>query len=361
MMDTTNATIASTTVQRERGADVGGIRDTHYTLRNAQDMRVVISDRGATLLSWFAPDRYGRVADVLLGHADPASYLTNPHYFGATVGRWANRIAHGRFSLDGADYVVDRNDGANHLHGGDTGFHQALWQDGETDEGICLTLESPDGDGGYPGNLHVQLRYRLDDDGALRIDYQAVCDAPTPLSMTAHPYFNLNGGSAGIGDHLLRIAADRYLPVDAGLIPVAGGPVPVAGSAFDFRAAAPIGPRLDWPDPQLALAGGFDHCYCLDPSPQGAKTLREVAWVSDPGSGRRLTVSTTEAALQFYSGNFLQGVAGKGGRVHAIHDGFCLEAEAWPDQINGPDFEAVVLRPGQVYRQTTIYRLGVEK
>jgi len=331
-----------------------------YTLRNAHDMRVTISDRGATLISWWAPDRYGRVADVLLGHPDAAGYAGNAQYFGATVGRWANRIAAGRFSLDGADYLLDRNDGANHLHGGDTGFHQALWTAHPGDDGsLRFTLDSPDGDGGYPGNLQVEVVYRLGDDGALRIDYQAVCDAPTPVNLTSHGYFNLNGGSADIGDHQLFIDADHYLPVDAGLIPV--GVAAVAGSAFDFRAPAPIGPRLVWPEPQLAQAGGFDHCYCLRPAAQGGdKVLREVARVYDPGSGRQLAVATTEAGLQFYSGNFLAGVPGRDGLPYAKHDGFCLEAEAWPNQINGPDAAAVVLRPGQVYRQTTIYTLALK-
>lgn len=340
------------TLSISRGtADTG---ESVFTLRNARDMRVTISARGATMLSWLAPDRYGNVADVLLGYPDAAGYQDNGScYFGAIVGRWANRIAGARFSVDGADYVVDRNNGSNHLHGGDSGFHQALWEARSDEQGLHFRLDSADGDGGYPGNLQVQMSYRLDDDGALVLDYQAITDAPTPVNLTAHPYFNLNGGSADIGDHLLAIDADYYLPVDAGLIPV--GKAPVAGSAFDFRQAAPIGPRLGWPEPQLALAGGFDHCYCLQANPQHG--LRDVASVYDPGSGRRLTVATTETGLQFYSGNFLAGVRGRGAAPYAIHDGFCLEAQAYPNQINGPDAEAVILRPGQVYRQTTVYRL----
>jgi aldose 1-epimerase len=328
-----------------------------YTLRNVHDMRVTISPRGATLWSWTAPDRYGRVADVLLGCADADGYRATGAYFGAIVGRWANRIAGGRFALDGADYLVDRNNGVNHLHGGDTGFHQALWQasiDGDG-QGLLMTLESADGDGGYPGNLRVTLHYRLDDDGALTLDYDAEADAPTPLNLTAHPYFNLNGGAADIGDHLLWIDADAYLPVDAGLIPLPAGPAPVAGSAFDFRQPAPIGTRLVWPEPQLALAGGFDHCFCLRPAAV-AGALREVARVVDPGTGRQLTVATTEPGLQFYSGNYLEGEAGRNG-PYGRHAGFCLEAQAYPNQINGPDAEAVILRPGQRYQQTTVYRL----
>jgi aldose 1-epimerase len=344
-----------------------------YTLRNAHDMRVTISARGATLISWWSPDRYGRVADVLLGYPDSTDYADNSNcYFGAIVGRWANRIANGRFSLDGADFVVDRNNGANHLHGGDTGFHQALWQGRIEGDALRLTLESPDGDGGYPGNLQAEVCYRLDDDGALSIDYTATSDAPTPINLTSHGYFNLNGGSADIGDHLLTIEADAYLKTDAGLIPT--GVVPVAGTAFDFRQPAPIGPRLGWPDPQIALAGGFDHCFCLrEAADAGAvpkssigapgsatRPLREVARVYDPGTGRQLTVATTETGLQFYSGNFLAGVKGRGAAPYAVHSGFCLETQAWPNQVNGPDAEAVILRPGKVYRQSTVYRLAVQ-
>lgn len=326
-----------------------------YTLRNAAGMRVTISALGGTLRSWHAPDRYGKLADVLLGFPDEQGYAANAPYFGALLGRCANRIASAAFTLDGRRYQLERNDGAHHLHGGHVGLHLERWQAEPDDGGLLLRHLSPDGAGGYPGNLDVRVRYRLDDDGSLNIAYTAGTDAPTPVSLTSHGYFNLNGGVAGIGDHLLRIAADHYLPVDGALIPF-GQPAPVAGSAFDFRHAAPIGARLGWPEPQLAPHGGFDHCYCLGV----AGVLREVAWVVDPASGRELTVSTTEPGLQFYSGNFLAGVPGKAGRPYSIHDGFCLEAQAYPNQINGPAMAAVVLRPGQLYRQTTVYRIGVQ-
>lgn len=329
--------------------------DAHlHTLRNAHDMRVTISEHGAALVSWWAPDRYGRVADVLLGYADPDAYASNTAYFGAVVGRWANRIGGARFALDGTEYLLDRNDGSNHLHGGSAGFHRAHWRAQADHDSVRLRLTSAAGDAGFPGNVQVEVCYRLHDDGRLVIDYEASADAPTPLNLTLHPYFNLNGGSGGIGDHLLTIDADYYLKIDEHLIPVERAAV--AGSAFDFRQPAPIGPRLAWPDPQLALAGGFDHCYCL----QGDGSLRTVARVCDPGSGRRLSVATTEAGLQFYSGNFLGGVPGRNPRPYAMHDGFCLEAQAYPNQINGPDFEAVVLRPGQVYRQSTVYKLDLQ-
>ena len=334
--------------------------DTLYTLQNAQDMRITISNRGATLISWFAPDRYGRMADILLGYPNAQAYVGNKEYFGALVGRWANRIAGGRFALDGADYLVDRNEAGNHLHGGDSGFHLARWQARPEADGLRLTLTSPEGEAGFPGNLQVEVLYRLDDQGSLSIDYQAITDAPTPVNLTSHGYFNLNGSSSGIGDHLLTIDADHFLKIDKQLIPT--DPAEVAGSAFDFRQPAPIGPRLSWPDAQIALAGGFDHCYCLDwKEGEERGSLRQVANVYDPGSGRELSVATTETGLQFYSGNFLGGVQGRGAVPYATHDGFCLEAQAYPNQVNGPDAEAVILRPGQVYRQTTVYSLGVRR
>ncbi len=335
-----------------------------YTLRNHGGMRVAISNLGASMIHWWAPDRYGREADVLLGFARVEDYRHNPAYFGAIVGRWGNRIAGGRFTLDGQACQVDRNEGENHLHGGAEGFHRQLWQAQPDPEGLRMMLVSPHGQAGFPGNVMASVLYRLDEDGQLRIDYTATTDAPTPVNLTSHAYFNLNGGTCDIRDHVISIDADAYLQIDASLIPQQQAEV--AGSAFDFRQPAPIGPRLDWPDPQLKLAGGFDHCYCLHTESEPvagegrvAQPLREVATVYDPGSGRELRVSTTEAGLQFYSGNFLAGVQGRGPQAYAIHDGFCLEAQAYPDQVNTPHQEAVILRPGQVYRQTTVYRLGV--
>ncbi|KAF1023996.1 MAG: Aldose 1-epimerase [Paracidovorax wautersii] len=329
-----------------------------FALRNAREMTVLVSPLGGTLRAWLAPDRYGRIADVLLGHAQRATWHGgNPHYFGALVGRWANRIAEGRFELDGAVFRVDRNEGSNLLHGGDDGFHQRVWDariDGDT---LVLALTSPEGEGGFPGTVEVEVRYRLDDDGRLAIDYQARSDAATPINLTSHPYFNLGGDGRDIGDHLLRIDAEQVLHIDERLIPTVTADV--AGSAFDFRHPAPIGARLSWLEPQLALAGGFDHCYVLR---GGRGALREVAWLHDPASGRSLTVETTEAGLQFYSGNNLGGVAGSHGTYRA-NAGLCLEAQDFPNQINSPDpalAQAVVLRPGTLYHQQTCYRLSVD-
>jgi aldose 1-epimerase len=330
--------------------------DKLFTLRNAADMRVTISERGASLVSWWAPDRYGRQADVLLGYADAAGYLDNKVFFGSVIGRWANRIAKGQYVLDGQPMQADVNDRGNHLHGGPQGFHTVRWQGEETPEGVSMRLSSPAGHGGFPGNVDVRVRFHLGDDGGLAINYEARSDAPTPINLTAHPYFNLNGGTADVGDHMLQVDADHYLETDAGGIPV--NMAAVSGTAFDFRRPAPIGPRLRWPDAQIRIAGGFDHCYCIRGRTDGrAGELREVARVFDPGSGRCLQVSTTEAGLQFYSGNHLQGVRGRGLRPYVRHDGFCLEANAFPDQINGEYAAAVILRPGETYRQTTVYRM----
>ena len=280
--------------------------DQLFTLRNTQEMCVTISERGAALVSWTAPDRYGKAADVLLGYPDPSSYAENKVYFGAVIGRWANRIAQGRFLLDGAPVQTVVNDRGNHLHGGEHGFHHARWEGYEDDGKVSLRLISPDGDAGFPGNVEVQVHYTLDDDGKLTIEYEAESDAPTPINLTSHPYFNLNGGVADVGDHMLQIDADFYLETDRGGIPV--GVAAVGGTPFDFRQPAAIGPRLAWLDPQLKRAGGFNHCYFMRAHSKGrAGLLREVARAVDPGSGRQLLVSTTEPAVQFSSGPALDG------------------------------------------------------
>lgn len=331
-----------------------------FTLRNAHGMKVAISDLGATLVSWHAPDRAGVLGDILLGHDTPADYVAATTYMGGLIGRWANRIADARFTLDGIEYTLDRNEGANLLHGGTVGFHRALWDVSEDNGALLMRLESPEGDAGFPGNVTTQVRYSLDDDGTLTIAYEAITDAATPLNLTSHPYFNLTGRpGADIRGHVLSIDADRFFEVDAAMIPCKLAEV--AGNAFDFRQSAPIGARLDWPHAQLARAGGFDHCYVLrdmcDTADENA--CRRVASVYDPGSGRELSVETDQWGLQFYTGNYLQGVHGRRGIVYARHAGLCLEAGAFPDQIHMPEATQTVLRPGQVYRQRTRYCVGV--
>ncbi len=336
----------------------GGDPVQRYTLRNTHGMKVAISDLGATIVSWLAPDRAGRLADIVLGHDTPADYLAASTYMGAVIGRWANRIAGARFTLDGIDYALDRNENGNLLHGGASGFHRALWQAQDDNGTLVLRLDSPEGDAGFPGNVSVQVRYTLDDDGVLTIDYEGISDAPTPLNLTNHAYFNLTGeAGTDIRGHMLTIDADAFLEVDAAKIPCAR--VDVTGSAFDFRHGAPIGARLDWPHAQLASAGGFDHCFVLPAALPG--TQRQVATVYDPGSGRELSVSTDERGLQLYTGNLLEGAPARHGTRCVRHAALCLEAGAFPDQVNMDAAlrEAVVLRPGDTYRQVTQYRVGV--
>lgn len=326
-----------------------------FTLRNAHGMRVSISELGGAIVSWHAPDRAGRLGDIMLGHDTPTDYWAATSYMGALVGRWANRIADARFTLDGIEHNVDRNEGENSLHGGATGFHRALWQARDDDGALVLTLDSEEGDAGFPGNVRVQVRYTLDDDGELTIDYRAMTDAPTPLNLTSHGYFNLAAqAGADIKGHVLSIDADAFFEVDAGLIPVRQ--TAVAGKAFDFREAAPIGARLEWPHEQLSLARGFDHCYVLRES---QPALREVARLYEPASGRVMTVSTDQRGLQFYSGNYLDGVRGRSGTTYGAHAGLCLEAGGFPNQINMADREDVISRPDKPYRQGTKYRVGV--
>lgn len=335
-----------------------------FTLRNAHGMRVSVSELGATLVSWHAPDRAGRLGDILLGHDTPTDYHEASTYMGGLVGRWANRIAGGRFTLDGIAYTVDRNEGENSLHGGSMGFHRAIWDAREEDGTLVLTLDSEEGEAGFPGNVHVEVRYTLDDEGELTIDYRANTDAPTPLNLTSHGYFNLTAqAGADIRGHVLSIDAEAFLEVDPTLIPLRQ--TAVAGNAFDFREAAPIGARLEWPHEQLSLARGFDHCYVLREANangqggEGEHPVYDVARLYDPASGRAMTVSTDQRGLQLYTGNYLDGVRGREGAVYARYAGLCLEAGGFPNQINMADREDVISRADKPYRQVTKYRVGV--
>lgn len=333
--------------------DVRRWGDAHlYTLRNASDMRIEISDLGATLVSWLAPDRNGHFADVLLGHDTPDDYRHGSAFMGAIIGRWANRIRDARFMLDGVAHEVERNEGANHLHGGSAGFHRQMWRADHSNGALAMTLDSPAGAAGFPGNLAVTVRYALDDSGTLSIDYEAHTDAPTPVSLTNHAYFNLSG-DASIRDHEISIASDSYFGIDETSIPVALANV--ANTVFDLRASASIGARLDASHAQLALAGGFDHCYAFDDE---AREPRRVAVLFDPSSGRELSVATDARGLQFYSGNYLEGVKARNGTRYRKHAGLCLEAGGFPNEIN-TDGGRAVLRPGEVYRQRTRYTLRV--
>lgn len=337
-------------------------REARLFLLEHGPLRVEISDYGGTIVRLFTPDRRGQSADVVLGFDRVEDYVAHSPYFGALIGRCGNRIAGGKFTLDGKVHALATNNSPGgipcHLHGGNVGFDKVLWQPTPFERdgvpGLKLTYRSRDGEEGYPGNLDVTVTYALVSDRALRIDYEATTDAPTPVNLTNHSYFNLAGeGVDDILGHALTLNATGYTPVNAGLIPL-GRIAPVAGTPFDFTAPHKIGERIELPNEQLRHAGGYDHNFVLD----GADgSLRLAASVLEPLSGRVLEVLTTEPGLQFYSGNFLAGAfAGKKGHVYPRRAGFCLETQHFPDAPNQPGFPSVILRPGQTYRSTTVYR-----
>ncbi len=326
-----------------------------YTLSGG-GLTVRVLTYGGIVQSIEVPDRDGRIAGVVLGFDSLQGYLDNPGpYFGAIIGRFGNRIAAGRFTLDGAGFQVPVNDGPNSLHGGTTGFDKRIWSAEPSADGLLLTHVSPDGDQGYPGELSVTVGYSLTGDG-LRIDYTATTDAPTVVNLTNHSYFNLAGeGSGHIYDHVLHLDADHYTPVDATAIPT-GEIAPVEGTSMDFRTPTPIGARIRDAHPQLLYGQGYDHNWVLNGQ---AGELRPAARVVDPGSGRTLTVHTTEPGVQFYSGNFLDGtMAGTSGRTYRQGDGLALETQHYPDSPNQAAFPSTVLRPGRTYRSTTVLEFG---
>ena len=326
-----------------------------YTLVNAHGMVVKITDFGAIITELHAPDRAGVLADVVLGFDTLAPYVAPNPYFGATIGRYGNRIADGRFELDGEIFQLDVNDGANHLHGGSRGFHTVLWQAAPDQEGLTLTYRSADGEQGYPGNLDVTLRYELTDDNALLMRCSAVTDRATPVNLTQHSYFNLAGGG-DILAHELTIHADAFTPIDAALIPT-GALAPVAGTPFDFRSPRPIGERIAQPDKQLRRGAGYDHNFVLDKL-GGRMTL--AARVREPVTGRILELYTEEPGLQFYSGNFLDGSLSGKGRSIDYRSGFCLEPQHFPDSPNQPAFPSTILRPGERYATESRFKFSVE-
>ncbi|MFE0470688.1 aldose epimerase family protein [Streptomyces sp. NPDC058947] len=306
-----------------------------WTLERA-GVRVRVLSYGGIVQSAEVPDRTGRTADVVLGFPDLDGYLAHPEpYLGALIGRYANRIAGGRFPLEGRTYALETNDGPNSLHGGARGFDRRVWDVTPVEHGVRLSRVSPHGEEGFPGRLEVSATYTLLASGALRIAYEAVTDAPTVVNLTNHSYFNL-AGSGDAGGQELRLAASRYTPVDADLIP-AGGPEDVAGTRFDFRAVRKVG-------------SGYDHNFVLDKGV--TETAVEVGELHDPASGRVLTVATTEPGLQLYTGDHL-------GEPFAPGDGIALETQHFPDSPNRPDFPTTVLRPGEVFRSETVYGFGV--
>jgi aldose 1-epimerase len=332
-----------------------------YTLANVHGIEARIMTYGATIVSLKTPDRRGRLQSIVLGFDTLAPYLAGVPYFGATVGRYANRIANGRFVLDGTTYQLPRNDGPNSLHGGSRGFDKRVWtgQPIESAAGpaLRLTYVSPAGEEGYPGTLTAHVTYRLTNDDALTIEYDATTTAATPVNLANHAYFNLTGDpQRTILGHVLRIAASRFTPVDAMLIPT-GELRAVAGTAFDFRSPQTIGSRIEAADEQLRLGRGYDHNWVLDKPAPDAMGLAAV--LSEPSSGRVVEVRTTQPGLQFYSGNFLDGKPAGTGTVFAHRTGLCLETQHFPDSPNHPSFPSTILRPGQRYSERTVLRFRV--
>lgn len=330
------------------------------SLQNANGMKLSVISLGGKITHLWVPDRAGKLADVVLGYDTAAQYMDGNPYFGATIGRYANRIAKGRFHLNGRDFQVPVNNGVNSLHGGPGGFHQVNWTmrlDAAANR-IVLSHTSADGEAGYPGNLQVEVAYQLTEQNELVIDYHATTDAPTVLNLTHHSFFNLAGaGSGDILRHQVQIEADQFLPVDTGLIPT-GILQDVKGTPFDFRQPHAIGARINQADEQLHHGRGYDHNWVLKKPQPGAFSL--AARVLEPTSGRVMEVSTTEPGLQFYSGNFLDGTdRGKGGNSYGFRSAFCLEAQHFPDAPNQPQFPAVVLHPGETYTQRTVYAFSV--
>src|SRR6266702_1960348 len=335
-----------------------------YTLKNKNGMQVSITNFGATVVSIIAPDKAGKMADVALGYDDLAGYELNKNYLGVLVGRYGNRIAHGKFSIDGTEYTLAKNNGDNSLHGGIKGFNKAMWEAKDVSKGGEAAVEmkyvSKDGEEGYPGNLSVTVVYTLTNKNELKIDYSATTDKKTVVNLTNHTYFNLAGpGSGDILGHQLVIEADKFTPVDASLIPT-GELRDVLGTPLDFRKATAIGARIDQEEEQLKLGHGYDHNFVLRRAAGAPISL--AARVVEPNTGRVLEVWTTEPGVQFYTGNFLDGTArGKGGLTYARRSAFCLETQHFPDSPNQPKFPSVVLNPGEKYSTTTTYRFTTEK
>jgi aldose 1-epimerase len=327
-----------------------------YTLTNVHGIEARIMTYGATIVSLKTPDRAGQLKNIVLGFDTLDPYLAGVPYFGATVGRFANRIANGRFMLDGKTYRLAQNDGVNSLHGGRQGFDKRVWSATPVQDAhgaaVKLTYVSAAGEEGYPGTLTAHVTYRLGDDDTLAIEYEATTTEATPVNLANHAYFNLTGDPTHtILSHVLTLNADSYTPVDATLIPT-GELRAVAGTAFDFRAPYAIGSRINDSDEQLQRGHGYDHNWVLNQAQPGTMTL--AALLQDPDSGRSLEIRTTQLGLQFYSGNFLDGKPAGAGSVYQYRTGVCLETQHFPDSPNQPSFPATILSPGQVYTEKTI-------
>jgi aldose 1-epimerase len=331
-----------------------------YTLTNKSGMEAAITNYGGIVVSLKVPDRKGQLGDVVLGFDTADGYLGEHPYFGSIVGRYGNRIGNAKFSLNGTEYKLAANNNGHHLHGGVEGFNRKLWKATPgtgAEPSLALTYLSKDMEEGYPGNLSVTVTYTLTDRNELRIDYLATTDKDTVINLTNHSYFNLAGGG-DILSHEMQILADRFTPVDAGLIPL-GELRKVEGTPFDFRSPHTIGERISAADEQLKLGKGYDHNFVLN---SGGGSLATIAKVNERTTGRVMEVLTTEPGVQFYTGNFLDGsVKGKGGKPYLLRNGFCLETQHFPDSPNKPEFPSVVLKPGAKYESTTVYRFSTQQ
>lgn len=361
-----SAAAKSGTAKTSWGKTPDGVQVDLYRLTNKNGMEAAISTYGGAVVSLKAPDRNGTLEDVVLGYDSLDGYVSDKVYFGAIIGRYGNRIGHAQFTLDGKTYTLAKNNGENTLHGGIKGFNKAVWtakeiaaKDGQALE---LTYLSKDGEEGFPGNLNVRVVYTLTDSNELKIEYSATTDKDTVVNLTNHSYFNLLGVGPGTGDilgHVLMIEADKFTPVDSGLIPT-GELRAVAGTPFDFRKPAKIGARIKDDNEQLKLAGGYDHNFVL--RRKMGEPMSLAARVAEPASGRILEVWTTEPGIQLYTGNFLDGsIHGKGGVTYTKHMAFCLETQHFPDSPNHPKFLTTELKPGERYHMTTIYKFSVQK
>jgi aldose 1-epimerase len=337
------------------GETVDGEKATLYTCTNENELRLRITNYGAIVVSVETPDRQGSLANINLGFDTLDGYLERHPYFGSTVGRFCNRIGKARFVLDGVEYQLAANNGPNHLHGGIVGFDKVLWgaEPLTTDWGVGIRFSyvSPDGEEGYPGNLSVEVLYFLNNDDELEITFMATTDKATPVNLTNHCYWNLSGaGSGTILDHQVMIAASRYLVVDEGLIPT-GEIAPVEATPLDLQSPRRIGERID----DIEGIGGYDHCFVLD-RPGNMKAT--AARVKDPATGRVMEILTTQPAIQFYTGNSLDGSVASGN--HKRHEALCLETQHFPDSPNKPDFPSTIIRPGETYRHKTVHRFLVD-
>lgn len=348
--------------RKERyGTMPDGTEISQFRLKNDNGMKIKVIELGGIITCLTAPDRNGTFEDVVLGHDTLEEYLESSYYLGALIGRYGNRIANGKFSLDGSEYQLQPNDSPNTLHGGDTGFHTRVWKGEEVTvlNGTALKLSytSADGEEGFPGNLTVEVRYTLTNNNALVIDYTATTDKKTIVNLTQHSYFNLSAMKEDVLGHELVINADRFVEIREGAIPT-GNLAPVQNSPFDFTSSKPVGKDIDADHPQLAITGGFDVTWVLN---KEGRELDVAAKLAHPASGRVMEVLTTEPGIQFYSGNALKNTPhGKGGIAHNRRMGLCLETQHFPDSPNQPEFPSVELDVNEIYRTKTVYRFSVK-